>query len=124
MPTPSSVTANVPVELIPKDQLGALADKYGPICAVRTRAGVFGFRVAKRGEYDRYTAMIHNEKQRPKAAEYLVRACVIYPGADERGALATLDTALERLPGITMTCANPLIEHCGFDTEAEVGKDD
>lgn len=112
------------VDLIPKDQLDSLTAKYGPVCAVKTRAGVFGFRVAKRGEYDRYTAMIYQDKARPKATEYLTRACVVWPGNEPSAALALFDAAIDRLPGIIMTCGNHLIEHCGFDSEAEVGKAD
>lgn len=110
--------------LLPKEVFDDLKAKYGEVVAVETKAGVFAFRPARRAEYDRFNSMLYNEKQRSKASEFLVRTCVVYPGVDQAAAVAALDAAIDRYPGIIVTCGNPLTELCGLDAEANTGKGD
>jgi hypothetical protein len=39
------------------------------------------------GEYERFTAMVMDDEQKPKAMKTLVLACVVYPPRDEFRAL-------------------------------------
>ncbi len=110
------IDPSVTLELLDPKVRAALEEKYGPVVAVKTIAGVFAFRVARRQEYDRYSALLFNEKTRPKAGETLCLMCCVHPSAD------SFNAGLDRFPGISTTCINPLLEHCGFDTEAAVGK--
>jgi len=112
------------LNLLPPGVFDELKAKHGDIIAVKTKAGVFAFRTAKRGEYARFNDMLYNEKQRSKASEFLIRTCVVYPGNEQVSSVAALDAAIDRYPGIIVTCSNPLVEACGLDTEAEVGKGD
>jgi hypothetical protein len=95
---------------LPPEIVAELRAKYGDVIEVETREGPFAFRVPNRSEYNRYTEKLFNEKTRHLASDFLVRACCVYP--------PDADARIERRPGVVTTCASPVIEHAGVDTEA------
>ncbi len=110
------IDASVTLDLIDPKVRAELEAAHGPVIAVKTVGGVFAFRIARRQEYDRYNALLFNEKTRPKAGEALCMMCIVWPNQ------VAFNSAVDRFPGIITTCVNPLLEHCGLDTEAAVGK--
>lgn len=110
------IDPSVTLDLLDPKERAALEAVHGPVVAVKTLAGVFAFRIARRQEYDRYNSLLFNEKTRPKAGEALCLMCVVWPNQ------AAFNAGVDRFPAIVTTCANPLLEHCGLDTEAAVGK--
>jgi len=117
---------------LPKEVADKLHADWGEFHAVETSAGWVAMKCASRTQYDRYQAMIFKEAERPKAGEYIAKACIIYANgtfadsADKDKGQALVRKALDDMfnsrPGIIATCANCALEASGVDTDATVKK--
>lgn len=101
----------------PEDfDLGPYKAQHGEVVAVMTAKGPCVFRGPKESEYARYMAALLDQKERANAGKLLVLMCVVFP---ERNVFSQY---ISEKPGITVTCANPVLELAGVDTEASVKK--
>jgi hypothetical protein len=105
-----------PDELLGTELCQRLEKEHGEILAIKTRAGVAAFKVFSKGDYDRYTDLLMKEGTRAKAFSHIVFASRIHPEAQ------VFMGWVDKYPGIITTCANPVLEFGGVDTEATTKK--
>ena len=105
-----------PDELLAKELRDKLEKEHGEILAIKTRAGVVVFKVFSKGDYDRYTDLLMKEGTRAKAFSHIVFASRIHPEAQ------AFMNWVDKYPGIITTCANPVLEFGGVETEAATKK--
>lgn len=101
---------------LPQDVADKLTEQFGEFVVVPTKSGPAAFRVATLPEFQRYQALIVDEKTRSKASEIFARQCCVYP--DAKG----FDAMLVKYPGIISGCANACLELSGFEAEPQVKK--
>jgi hypothetical protein len=97
--------------------LAALEDaktKYGDARAVNTPAGWLVLRQPNKAEYDRWWAMQHNDREKPKGSEYIVRALRVFPDGP------AFEQMLIRKPGICVEAMGAVNELVGITGQAEV----
>lgn len=103
-------------ELISEAEAQQLRAKHGEFTVVKTKQGVVALRCPSRAEYQRYNALIFDEKKRPQAFEALVTTCIVKPDSK------TYLSWLEKSPGITETCLNAVLELAGVEKDAQTKK--
>jgi hypothetical protein len=90
--------------------------KHAPkrIARITLSTGDAVFKQPPKADYKRFQKMLHDEQQRPDAAEFLARACVIHPSAE------VFDAWLDDQPGIVSRCGDLCAELAGVQVHAEV----
>lgn len=99
--------------MLSKDELQELETKYKRIARIADRDGAWEVVMRKptHAEYKRFRAQLHNEQQKPDAAENLARVCVVHPSREQ------FDALLEDYPAIGDACGNALGELAGFTAD-------
>lgn len=99
--------------MLTKEEFDELELKYKRVARIADRNGNWEvvMRKPSHAEYKRFRAMLHNEAQKPDAAENLARVCVVYPSRAE------FDALLEDYPAIGDACGNALGELAGFTVD-------
>lgn len=88
--------------------------KYGDARAVNTPAGWLVLRQPNKAEYDRWWAMQHNDREKPRSAEWIVRELRVYPDS------GAFESMVNRKPGIFIECMGGFNELIGITGAAEV----
>ncbi len=100
------------VDLLEPHVRAELEAKYPDgFVAVKTICGVACHRPLNEGEYDRYQAMLFDEKMRSKSNKVVAFGTLIHPKTE------VFQTWVKTKPGIIGTCANAALELTGFESD-------
>ena len=90
------------------EQIQALKSKHGSTLTLLSAANNHVVvRPPSRGEWKRYRTQMHDDAQRPDAAEHLLRACIVHPDS------AQVEALLNRLPGLAESFGAAVLELAG-----------